>query len=56
VDQDVQAGLKIAAKDQQAGKDAMVERNQRRIGLGICLIAIAIMLAGLWLFIRKIER
>jgi hypothetical protein len=55
VDQDVQAGLKIAAKDQQAGKDAMVERNQRRIGLGISLIAIAIMLAGLWLFIRKIE-
>jgi hypothetical protein len=56
VDQDVQAGLKIAAKDEQTGKDAMVERNQRRIGLGICLIAIAIMLAGLWLFIRKIER
>ena len=56
VDQDVQAGLKIAAKDQQAGKDAMVERNQRRIGLGICFLAIAIMLAGLWLFIRKIER
>jgi predicted CXXCH cytochrome family protein len=55
VDQDVQAGLKIAAKDQQAGKDAMVERNQRRIGLGICFLAIAIMLAGLWLFIRKIE-
>jgi multidrug efflux pump subunit AcrA (membrane-fusion protein) len=56
VDQDVQAGLKIAAKDQQAGKDAMVERNQRRIGLGICFLAIAIMLAGLWLYIRKIER
>jgi hypothetical protein len=55
VDQDVQAGLKIAAKDEQAGKNAMVERNQRRIGLGICLVAIGIMLAGLWLFIRKIE-
>jgi predicted CXXCH cytochrome family protein len=56
VDQDVQAGLKIAAKDQQAGKDAMVERNQRRIGLGICFLAIGIMLAGLWLYIRKLER
>jgi hypothetical protein len=33
----------------------MVERNQRRIGLGICLVAIGVMLAGLWLFIRKIE-
>jgi hypothetical protein len=56
VDQDVQAGLKIAAKDQQTGKDAMVERNQRRIGLGICFLAIGIMLAGLWLYIRKLER
>jgi hypothetical protein len=56
VDQDVQAGLKIAAKDEQAGKDAMIERDQRRIGLGICFFAIAIMLVGLWLFIRKIER
>jgi hypothetical protein len=55
VNEDVQAGLKIAAKDQQAGKDAMVERNHRRIGLGISLIAIGIMLAGLWLYIRKIE-
>jgi hypothetical protein len=55
VNEDVQAGLKIAAKDQQAGKDAMVERNHRRIGLGISLIAIGIMLAGLWLYIRKME-
>jgi hypothetical protein len=55
VNQDIQAGTKIAAASLQAGKDAMVERNQRRIGLGMCLVAIAIMLAGLWLYIRKIE-
>ncbi len=55
VNQDVQAGLKIAASDEKAGKDAMIERNHRRIGLGLCLIAIAIMLAGLWLYLRKIE-
>ena len=55
VNQDVQVGRKIASADLKAGKDAMVERNHRRIGLGISLIAIAIMLVGLWLYIRKLE-
>jgi len=55
VDQDIQAGMKIAAKDLQAGKQAMVERNHRRAGLGISLIAIGMVLAGLWLYIKKIE-
>ncbi len=55
VDQDIQAGMKITAKDLQAGKEAMVERNHRRAGLGISLIAIGMVLAGLWLCIKKIE-
>ena len=55
VDQDIQAGLKIAAKNLQAGKEAMVERNYRRFGFGISLIAIGIVLAGLRLYIKKIE-
>jgi hypothetical protein len=55
VERDVQTGVKIAAADQKAGKDAMVERNHRRIGLGICLIAIAMMLVWLWLYIRQLE-
>ena len=55
VDQDIQSGLKIAAKNLQAGNEAMVERDHRRVGLGISLIAIAIVLAGLWLYIKKIE-
>jgi hypothetical protein len=55
VDQDIQAGLKIAANNLQAGKKAMVERNYRRVGLGMSLIAIGIVLAGLWLYVKKIE-
>jgi len=52
----VQTGLQTADKDLKAGQNAMVERDRRRIGLGFSLIAIAIALAGLWLYIRKIER
>jgi hypothetical protein len=55
VDADIQAGMKIAAANLKAGQDAMVERNHRRIGLGICLLAIAFMLVGLWLYIKKLE-
>ena len=55
VNQDVQAGMKIADANLKAGKGAMVERNHRRIGLGVCLIAIAFMLVGLWLYIKKLE-
>ena len=55
VDLDIQAGLKVAAKNLQAGKQAMVERNYRRFGLAISLIAIALALLGLRLYIRQIE-
>jgi len=55
VDQDIQAGLKVAAQNLQAGKQAMVERNYRRIGLAISLVAIALVLLGLRLYIKQIE-
>jgi len=55
VDQDIQAGLNIAAQNLQAGQKAMVERNYRRVGLGMSLIAIGIALVGLRLYIKKIE-
>jgi Cytochrome c3 len=55
VDQDIQAGLNVAAKNLQAGQKAMAERNYRRVGLGMSLIAIGIVLAGLRLYIKKIE-
>ena len=51
---DVQTGMKIAGADLKVGQDAMVERNHRRIGLGISLIAIAFMLIGLWMYIKTI--
>lgn len=55
MDQDIQAGLNIAAKNLQAGQKAMAERNYRRAGLGLSLIAIGIVLAGLRLYIKKLE-
>jgi len=56
VDQYVQAGLQVANKDMKAGQQAIVQRNRRQMGLGLSLIAIAMVLVGLWLYIRKIER
>ncbi len=55
IDQDVQAGLKIAEKTYQEGKEALTERDYRRVGLGVALLTIVIVLAGLWLYIRQIE-
>ena len=55
VEQDIQAGLKIAAKDLQAGKDALRQRDYRRMGLGVSVAAIFIVLLGLRLYIRQIE-
>jgi len=56
VEQDIQAGLQIAAKDQQAGKAALAERDYRRKGLGLALIFILMSVVGLYLYIRQIER
>lgn len=55
VEQDIQAGLKIATKTQAEGKAALVERDRRRMGLGFSLGAIVIVLLGLGLYIRQIE-
>jgi hypothetical protein len=55
IDQDIQAGLKIAAKDLQAGKNALSERDYRRRGLGITVIFILITGVGLFLYIRQME-
>jgi len=56
VNQDIQVGLTIAAKDLQAGKDALSERDYRRRGLGVAVFFIFITLVGLFLLIRQIER
>ena len=52
----VQAGLKIAAKNLQAGKEALAERDYRRRGLLVALIFIFITVAALYFYIRQIER
>lgn len=55
VESEIKPGLEIAAKDYEAGKKAMAERNYRRVGLGISLVAIALVLVGLRLYIKRIE-
>jgi hypothetical protein len=55
VEADIKPGMDAAAKDYQAGKAALAERNYRRVGLSLSLIAIAVMIVGLTLYIRQIE-
>jgi hypothetical protein len=56
VDSEVQGGLKTAAATYDAGKKALAERAYRRKGLGISVILIVFVVAGLWMFIKEIER
>lgn len=56
IDQDIQDGLKIAAKNLQAGQFALAERDYRRKGLGIALIFILLTVLGLFFYIRQLER
>jgi hypothetical protein len=55
VNQDIQEGLKLAAKNLQAGKNALAERDYRRRGLGFALVFILMTVVGLFLYIRQIE-
>ena len=55
IESDIKPGLETAAKDYDAGKKALAERNYRRVGLGLSLIAIGLVLVGLRLYIKKIE-
>jgi cytochrome c553 len=56
VNQDIQEGLKLAAKNLQAGKNALAERDYRRRGLGFALVFILMAVVGLFFYIRQIER
>jgi hypothetical protein len=49
------SGVEIAAKSYQAGVAALRERDFRRKGLGIALIAIVLAISGLYLKIHQIE-
>jgi hypothetical protein len=55
IEQDVKAGLDVADKDLQAGQKAMAERNYRRVGLSVSLVAITLMIIGLVLYIKRME-
>jgi cytochrome c553 len=55
VNQDIQEGLKLAAKNLQAGKNALAERDYRRRGLGFALVFILMVVVGLFFYIRQIE-
>lgn len=56
VNEEVKTGLKTAAATYDAGQKALAERNYRRKGLGISVILIVFVVAGLWMYIREIER
>ncbi len=55
VEQDTQAGMKIADKTYNAGLQALAERDYRRKGLGLTLITILVVLAGLRMYIRQAD-
>ncbi len=56
VQEDVRAGLAVATKTYGVGVKALKERDYRRIGLAVSLVAIAIVLLALQLYIREIEK
>lgn len=51
----VKQGLAIASDAHRTGQDALAERDFRRVGLGVSLVAILLTMAGLWLAIRALE-
>lgn len=55
IESDIKPGLETAAKGHDAGQKALTERNYRRVGLGLSLVAIGLVLVGLRLYIKKIE-
>lgn len=55
VQADIKPGLAAAGKDYQAGVQALKERDYRRMGLGISLLAIAVTLFGLRLYLKQLE-
>jgi len=56
VQQDVETGLQITAKTYGQGEAALKERDYRRRGLALSLLAIVAVVIGLGLYVRKIER
>jgi predicted CXXCH cytochrome family protein len=55
VEKPVKEGLAVAAEGVAAGEHALKERDTRRYGLMVFLVAALITMAGLWVAIRAIE-
>jgi len=53
---DVDSGLKITAKAYGEGEGALRERDYRRTGLGMSLVAIVFVVVALRLYIKEIEK
>jgi predicted CXXCH cytochrome family protein len=53
---DVDAGLKITAKTYGEGESALRERDYRRTGLGMSLVAIVFVVVALRLYTREVEK
>jgi len=53
---DVDSGLKITAKTYSEGQAALRERDYRRTGLGMALVAIVFVMVALRLYIKEIEK
>lgn len=51
----IEDGLAIADQSWRAGQEALRERDRRRLGLLISLVAVSAAIAGLWLKLRTIE-
>ena len=51
----VNDGLAVTRETHRAGEQALIERDHRRMGLGVSLVTIAITIAGLWMLIRRID-
>jgi Doubled CXXCH motif (Paired_CXXCH_1) len=56
VKQEVDAGLSISAKAYARGVRAMQELRFRRVGLGVSLVVIVALMAGLVMKIRQVDR
>ncbi len=56
IDQDITAGMKTTDKTAAAGVQALHERDYRRAGLGFSLVAIVLVLVGLRMAIKIVDR
>ncbi len=55
VNENISAGIKVTEKTHEAGAAALAERDYRRKGLGLSLIAIFAVVIGLRFYLREIE-